>query len=259
MSDFTDSDSLFVSETTVNDAYPDGANSGRDQFTVTEQTLLVIHDGIWEACPPYGVGLVQGSTTVASCGGGGYEQPTTEMFVSAPVTITQDLPYWEFTLYDAAGNPLDLSLYDEIRLDVATTAGQYVWTVDCEVLDEVGALQTQLFGGVTYVTRTVTDGVTANTDATVTSATAAFTAADVGSVISGAGITAGTTIASINSATSIEMSAPATATATGVTLTIGDYAAAAGDYYARFTLDIGGAIRSVPTVPILIHVLEPAH
>lgn len=70
-------------------------------------------------------------------------------------------------------------------------------------------------------TRTVTDGVTTDTDATVTSATAAFTAADVGEAISGDGIADGTTIASVTSATSIELSAVATATATGVDLTIG--------------------------------------
>lgn len=73
--------------------------------------------------------------------------------------------------------------------------------------------------------RTVTDGVTVSTDATVTSATAAFTAADIGKVIAGTGITPGTTIASINSTTSIEMSATATGSATGVTLVIGSTAA----------------------------------
>jgi hypothetical protein len=68
--------------------------------------------------------------------------------------------------------------------------------------------------------RAVTDGATTNTDATVTSATAAFTAADVGRGITGAGVPAATTILSVTNATTIEMSANATATATGVTLTI---------------------------------------
>lgn len=70
--------------------------------------------------------------------------------------------------------------------------------------------------------RTVTDGVTTNTDATVTSATAVFTTADVGKTISGAGIPAGATILSRTSATEIELSAPATATAVAVTLLIGE-------------------------------------
>jgi len=72
-----------------------------------------------------------------------------------------------------------------------------------------------------YGTRSVADGVTTNTDATVTSATAAFTQADKGKLIAGTGIPAGTTIATVTSATSIELSAAATATGTGVTLTIG--------------------------------------
>jgi len=69
--------------------------------------------------------------------------------------------------------------------------------------------------------RVVTDGATTNTDTTVTSVTGAFTAADIGKSITGAGIPVGATIASINSGTSVEISAAATATATGVTLTIG--------------------------------------
>lgn len=68
--------------------------------------------------------------------------------------------------------------------------------------------------------RTVADGAT-NTNTTVTSATAAFTAADRGVSIVGAGIPAGATIVTVGSATSVTISAAATATATGVTLTIG--------------------------------------
>lgn len=69
--------------------------------------------------------------------------------------------------------------------------------------------------------RTVTDGVTTNGDATITSSTAAFSVNDIGKPISGTGIPAGATIASINSATSAELSANATADGTGVTFTIG--------------------------------------
>lgn len=68
--------------------------------------------------------------------------------------------------------------------------------------------------------RTVSDGVTVISDATVTSATAAFVASDVGMVVAGVGIPAGATIASINSASSIELSAAATASGTGLTLTV---------------------------------------
>lgn len=65
----------------------------------------------------------------------------------------------------------------------------------------------------------VTDGVLNNTT-TVTSATAAFTSADLGRYISGAGIPGGSFISTINSATSVLISQAATATGGGVTLTI---------------------------------------
>jgi hypothetical protein len=69
-------------------------------------------------------------------------------------------------------------------------------------------------GGQTY-----TDGTTAS-NTTVTSASAAFTTADIGKTITGAGIPAGTTITAVGSATSVTISQAATATATGVTITI---------------------------------------
>ena len=70
-------------------------------------------------------------------------------------------------------------------------------------------------------TRSVTDGVTTNGSATITSATAAFSQDDVGKPISGTGIPAATTILSVQSATSATLSANATATGTGVTFTFG--------------------------------------
>lgn len=75
--------------------------------------------------------------------------------------------------------------------------------------------------GIHFGTRSVADGVVTNGDATVTSATAAFTAADIGAPISGTNIPAGTRIASVTSATEVELSANATGAGTGVTLTIG--------------------------------------
>lgn len=61
-----------------------------------------------------------------------------------------------------------------------------------------------------------TDGVT-NTDTSFVSATAAFVASDVNQPIIGAGIPAGTTIASRTNGTTVVLSAATTATATGVT------------------------------------------
>lgn len=68
-------------------------------------------------------------------------------------------------------------------------------------------------------TRGVSNGVL-NSTTTVTSATIAFTANDVGSTISGTGIPVGTTIASVTNATTAVMSQQATASASGVTLII---------------------------------------
>lgn len=71
-----------------------------------------------------------------------------------------------------------------------------------------------------YGLRTVADGVL-NSSTTVTSATAVFTSDDVGAAIAGTGIPGGATIVTRNSATEVIISAAATATATGVSLSIG--------------------------------------
>lgn len=71
--------------------------------------------------------------------------------------------------------------------------------------------------------RTVSDGVTTSSSKTLTSATAAFTQSDVGALVSDGGtkITTGTTIASVESATSVTMSANSAAAGTGISVTIG--------------------------------------
>lgn len=76
-------------------------------------------------------------------------------------------------------------------------------------------------GGTAYaLARARSDGVTTTGLTTVTSATLAFTAADLGSRIEGTGIPAGAVIITINSATSVEISAPATATGTAIKLSL---------------------------------------
>lgn len=88
-----------------------------------------------------------------------------------------------------------------------------------------------IYGTGTAATRTVADGVL-NSTTTVTSATAAFTTADVGCYITGTGIPANTKISTRVSATQITLSAAATATASGVSLTItGQKGDGNGDYY----------------------------
>lgn len=68
--------------------------------------------------------------------------------------------------------------------------------------------------------RSVSDGAI-NSNTTVTSASAAFVSpADAGAIIAGIGIPGGTTIESVTNGTTVVLSQAATATATGVTLTI---------------------------------------
>jgi hypothetical protein len=70
------------------------------------------------------------------------------------------------------------------------------------------------------VPRTVTDGATAS-DETVTSVSAAFNSYDQGRAIAGGSLPSGTTITAVVDPQTVTVSQPATATATGVTLTIG--------------------------------------
>lgn len=69
-------------------------------------------------------------------------------------------------------------------------------------------------------TRSVADGVTTNASATLTSATAAFTSADVNNPVSGTNIQSGTTITAVNSTTSVTMSKTATASGSGIYVTL---------------------------------------
>lgn len=69
--------------------------------------------------------------------------------------------------------------------------------------------------------RSFSDGATTSGSATLTSSTANFTSADLGRSVSGSGIPLSTTILAVNSATSVTLSSNATATATGVSITLG--------------------------------------
>lgn len=87
-----------------------------------------------------------------------------------------------------------------------------------------GGLNSVLYNGggswANVPTRTVNDGVL-NGTTTVTSATAAFVVGDVGTSIVGPGIPVGATIVTRTSGTSVVISAAATLSATGVSLTLG--------------------------------------
>lgn len=132
------------------------------------------------------------------------------------------------------------------------------WEVACQAGKIATVGLTVVARDALYGTRQVTDGVTTNTDATVTSASAAFTQADKGKLITGTGIPTGTTILSVTNSTTIEMSANATATATGVTVTIGATLASAS-YGAKSatpfkfnhaTVSVGGVAQEVTSLSI---------
>lgn len=156
-----------------------------------------------------------------------------------------------YTLFVTASDQVILAALADIRLttlgasaDIVTdhSGGDGIFITDSPALvgdatygfGGVLALDDRL--GVTGVVklqspaaRTVTDGVTTNSDPTVTSATAAFTISDKGRPISGTGIPAGSYIGVVNSATSIELSSSfatntpvnASASGSGVSITIG--------------------------------------
>lgn len=84
----------------------------------------------------------------------------------------------------------------------------------------------------------VTDAVTTSGSAVITSATAAWTAQDLGMPIYGPGVAAYTRIMSRQSATQVTLSAPATVTGTGVTLRFGRIA-------SPYTTEIGFARRHI--------------
>lgn len=106
----------------------------------------------------------------------------------------------------------------------ATFAGCHVasWEIACQQ----GAIATL---GVTFAgmsghlgSRQVADGTSTSASTTVGSATAAFSRSDIGTPITGTGIPAGAVIVSVaTDGTSCTLSAAATATGSGVTLTIG--------------------------------------
>jgi len=84
-----------------------------------------------------------------------------------------------------------------------------------------GTIPVSTVTGLTVSVRTATDGVVVSGTQVLTSASAIFTALDVGKPISGTGIPANTTIYTVESATNVTTSAPSTGSGTGVTLTIG--------------------------------------
>lgn len=108
-------------------------------------------------------------------------------------------------------------------------------TGDLSSITNTGVPKNELyFGGLSG--RTVTDGVTTNTSTTITSATAAFTSGDVGSLVQGPGVPKGAVIASVTNSTTAVLSIAATATGSSLSLSFSPVAV---------TLGIGCTLRSL--------------
>lgn len=98
--------------------------------------------------------------------------------------------------------------------------------------------------------RTTADGVTTNLSPTVTSATAAFTQADVNAPITvGSNLPAGTTILTVTNATTVTVSQNATATGSAQALAVGAPAMALTSF-VQGALTIGGTSTPVKDVSL---------
>jgi hypothetical protein len=122
----------------------------------------------------------------------------------------------------------------DVRRSYIVTSATSPQTVTCTIPNYIQAdgtrsnptLTMSANGGImvdygAYGARTVSDAVTSNNSATLTSALANFTSSDVGKSIAGTGIPTGTTIQSYTNATTVTMSNSATADASGVEAVIG--------------------------------------
>lgn len=125
-------------------------------------------------------------------------------------------------------------LVRDVKRSFSVSTSPDLTTVTCVIptyTDSSGVRRTPVLSGrinkavVDYSTsggnRSVADMVTTSGSKTLTSATANFTAADVGKPVVGTSLVTGTTIASVTNATTVVLSANATATVAKAALTIG--------------------------------------
>jgi flagellar hook protein FlgE len=129
----------------------------------------------------------------------------------------------------------------------ADVAGGTSITTSITVYDANGKAIPLTFNFIKDAARDVADGATTIASTTLTSATASFTPDDVGRTVTGAGIPPGTTIASYTNATTVVLSNPAAATASGVAVTFG---ALAGTWAVGATApDTAGVSQAIPGFP----------
>lgn len=119
-------------------------------------------------------------------------------------------------------------------LDVTGVAAQQLWANDVtgleppntqyQVVEEVSGGQRSYFVTVPHAppgSRTVTDGAVTQGSALLSSATAAWTSADVGKYLAVPGVTPGVKVLRVTSGTAATMTTAATATGTGLSVVIG--------------------------------------
>lgn len=135
--------------------------------------------------------------------------------------VPSDTVTTEASNYEAArlaiGVDIDRKFYDFPNEGFITALFEQIRESWAEKLD--GKVRAHTIANATKATRKVVVATT-DTDATVTAPAGSFTSADVGRSITGAGIPAATTIATVTNSGSIELSAAATATAAGVVATV---------------------------------------
>jgi len=143
--------------------------------------------------------------------------------LTAAAAVERDTRLNDFTETVIDGH---IAAFDDIATryrGVAPTTRYGIWTARTSrrgVLDLPFPFVQDAYAVDADSARRVADGATATSTA-LTSATAAFTSTDVGSLVIGEGIVAGTTISSVTNGTTVVLSQATTATASNVVVTIG--------------------------------------
>lgn len=129
-----------------------------------------------------------------------------------------------------AGQPFLTTLHDSCST-FGWMAADYVGRAQRGLAprETIAVEQEFMHGSLMGASRVVADGAT-NTNTTITSATLGFSKNDIGRPITGTGIPAGTVISAVTNATTATISKAATATATGVTFTLGSVAGGSNRY-----------------------------
>jgi hypothetical protein len=199
----------------------------------------------WDMDVKHGQGLRQGSVFARAArsvsmvprgkgkllfefGSKGFGLPLRFAFGTAASALVSGSAYQELFTPTTTANTLDSFSAQEgiVRSDGTivdyTSSGCTVstWTIAVPQ-DGIATLAVDVDMRGKHVSKVFSDGATTNANATLTSATAGFVANDVGKNVSGAGIPAATTIIAWVSSTQVTMSANATATAAGVSVTLG--------------------------------------